>query len=125
MFTVKKVKPLFTGVITTAHTYSEDQKTESGLYTGSKRAGTMNPNQWVISVGPMATGIKEGDIVHINFKRYMKARHVPGQIEDNVQKDDYSVTYEIPSINIDGKEYLFLQNNDIEYIVESIKSAIK
>lgn len=120
-FKIKKVRPMFTSVITTAYTYSEDQKTASGLYTASKRAGTMNPNQWVVAVGPMVTGVKEGDIVHINFRRYEKAQHVPGRIEDNIQKDNFSSTLEIPLIVMDDKQYLFLQNNDIEYVVEEFE----
>lgn len=109
---------MFTGVITTAYVYSEDVRSESGLYLGgTKMAGSMNPYQWVKFVGPMATGIKVGDIVKINFRRYELPSHVPGRIEDNIQKDNYSSTYEIPCIEIDGQQYLNLQNNDIEFVV--------
>lgn len=118
MFKVKEVKPLFTGVITTAHVYSEDVRSESGLYLGTtKMAGAMNPYQWVVEVGPMVTGVKKGDIVKINFKRYMVVQHLKGKIEDNVQKDNLNAAYEIPYIEIDGKNYLWLQNNDLEYVV--------
>lgn len=118
MFTIKKVRPLFTGVITTSHTYSEDVRTDSGLYVGNKLAGTMNPYQTVVAVGPMVKDVKEGDIVCINFDRYAKVKHVPGKIEDNIQKDNMSWTYEIPMIEIDGHKYLSLQNNDLVYVVE-------
>ena len=63
------------------------------------------------------TGLKKGDIVNINFKRYAKVNHVPGAIENNVQSDNMNISYEIPMIDIDGVEYLFLQSNDIEFIV--------
>lgn len=118
MFKIKEVKPLFTGVITTAKVYSEDLRTDAGLYVGDKMAGTLNPYQYVYAVGPMVTGVEKGNIVKINFKRYMIVKHLPGKIgEDNVQKDNMVASYEIPKINIDGVDYLFLQNNDIEYVV--------
>lgn len=119
MFRVKKVKPLFTGIITTARVYSEDIKTDAGIVLGgTKMAGSMNPYQYVVAVGPMVTGIKEGDVVCINFKRYLVPTHLPGKIENNIQKDNMVGSYEIPMITIDGIDYLFLQNNDIEYVVE-------
>jgi hypothetical protein len=119
MFNIKKIRPMFTGVITTAYTFSEDQRTSAGLYTGGKRKGDLNPYQWVVSVGNTVTGLKEGDIVYINFKRYAKAQHIPGSInDDNIQKDNMSITYEIPFIEVDGKTYLRLQNSDIEFVVE-------
>ena len=117
-FKVKKVKPLFTGVITTARTYSEDVKTSSGLFIGNKMAGTMNPYQTIIAVGPMASGLKEGDVVCLNFDRYAKVKHTPGKIEDNIQKDNMSWVYEIPMVEIDGQKCLSIQNNDIVYVVE-------
>ena len=118
MFKILEIKPLFTGVITTAHVYSEDVRSESGLYLGgTKMAGSMNPFQRVVAVGPMASGINVGDIVCINFSRYAVAQHVPGKIEDNIQHDDMSWGYQIPIVEIDGQKYLRLQNNDIEYVV--------
>lgn len=117
MFRIKAVRPLFTGVVTTANRLSENKTTEGGLLLTNKLAGTLNPFQIVVSVGDMVKDVKPGDIVMINFKRYAKAKHVPGGIEDNVQSDNMSIVYEIPHIDIDGKEHLFLQSNDIEYVV--------
>lgn len=117
MFKIKEIKPLFSGVITTARVYSEDLRTSSGLYVGDKMAGTINPYQHVYAVGPMVTGVKAGDIVKLNFKRYLVPRHLPGAIEENIQKDNMVASYEIPKVTIDGVDYLNLQNNDIEYVV--------
>lgn len=118
MFKIKKVKPLFTGVITTAYTYSEDIKTDAGILLGNKLAGTMNPYQRVVAVGPMATGLKEGDVVYINFDRYAVVNHLPGKIEDKVTKDAPQWGYSIPMVIMDGQKYLSIQNNDIVYVVE-------
>ena len=117
MFKIKKVRPLFTGIVTTANKYVGDMKTAGGLIIDTTKMG-LNPFQTVIAVGKMCQDVKEGDVVKLNYKRYVKAKHVPGVIEDNVQSDNMSAVYEIPMINVDGQECLFVQNNDVEYIVE-------
>ena len=112
---------MFNGIVTTARRYVGDTTTRGGLLLDTKKMeGTMNPFQWVVSVSDMVhntTGVKKGDIVNIYFKRYAKVNHVPGAIENNVQSDNMNISYEIPMIDIDGVEYLFLQSNDIEFIV--------
>lgn len=110
---------MFTGVVTTAMRYVGDVKTESGLYMATKMDGQLNFYQRVVAVGDMVKGINEGDIVRINFKRYAVAKHTPGAIDaaENKQFDNMTLTYEIPIIPIDGIDYLFIQSNDIEYIV--------
>ena len=121
MFKIKKVKPLFTGVVTTAQKYIGEITTSGGVILDTTRmAGSLNPYQRVVSVGSTVHGVKEGDIVKLNFKRYAKSKHLPGAIDEaeNKQFDNLSITYEIPMIVIDDVEYLYLQNNDIEYIVE-------
>lgn len=119
-FNIKKVRPLFTGVITTANEIKGEQRTAGGLIIDvSKREGTLNIFQTVVSVGKMVTDVKPGDIVCLNFKRYKAVQHLPGKIgEDNVQTDDMVANYEIPQIIIDGRKHLFVQNNDIEFVVE-------
>lgn len=118
---IKKVRPLFTGVITTANKYVEDATFAGGLIIDSRRlSGSLNPYQRVIAVGSTVHDVKEGEVVKINFKRYAKAKHTPGAIDEveNKQFDNMSITYEIPIVEIDGIEYLYLQVNDIEYVAE-------
>lgn len=117
MFRIKKVKPLFTGVITTARTYVGDVKNAAGIIVNMD--GQLNPYQYVVAVGDTVHSVKEGDIVKLNFNRYVKSKHTPGDIdqENKIQKDDMSLSYELPIINVDDQTYLFMQNNDIEYIV--------
>ena len=121
-FTIKKVRPLFTGVITTAKRYVGMQSAKKGslILDTRKMDGSMNPYQTVYSVGGTVRDIKEGDVVKINFARYAKAKHTPGAIDEaeNIQSDNLSWTYEIPVIIINDIEYLFIQNSDIEYVVE-------
>lgn len=119
MFKIKKVRPLFTGIITTARRYKGDMTTKGGLLVdASKAMGSMNPFQVVVAVGAMTKDVKEGDVVKLNFKRYLVPLQVPGKIENNIQSSKMKATYELPMIDIDGEEHLFLQSNDIEYVVE-------
>lgn len=120
MFNIKAIKPLFTGVVTTAKKYVGELTTGGGLILDTTRmSGSLNPYQTVIAAGDMCKDLKAGDIVKINFKRYAKANHVPGAIDEaqNKQFDNMSITYEIPMVVLDGQECLMLQSNDIEYIV--------
>lgn len=121
-FTIKKVRPLFTGVITTAKRYVGEQYTSKGslILDTRKMDGSMNPYQTVYSVGGTVRDLNPGDVVKINFKRFAKPNHIPGAIDEaeNIQSDNLSITYEIPLIVIDDVEYLFIQDRDIEYVVE-------
>lgn len=120
MFEIKKVRPLFTGIVTTAKRYVGESVIGSGIIDTTKMNGMLNPYQTVISVGSMCKDIQEGNIVKLNFKRYAKAKHAPGAIDaaENKQFDNMSITYELPTIVINGEECLFMQSNDVEYIVE-------
>ncbi len=119
MFKIKKVRPLFTGIITTATRYTGDITTKGGLILdASKALGSINNFQTVVAVGAMTKDIKVGDVVKINYKRYLVPLQVPGKIENNIQSSKMKATYEIPMIDIDGEECLFIQSNDIEYVVE-------
>jgi len=121
-FKIKKVRPLFTGVITTAKTYVGDQHAKVGsvIIDTRKMDGSLNPYQTVIAVGTTVRDIKEGDVVKINTKRYQVVEHVPGAVDEEQNKQTTSMAWnvEVPMIVINDQQYLFLQNNDIEYVVE-------
>ena len=124
MFKIKKVRPLFTNVIVTSQKYVGETKTAGGILLDTTRMdGGLNPYQTVYAVGPMCHDVKEGDVVKINFKRYVKTKHIPGAIDEaeNKQFDNMTLVYEVPMIVIDGVEYLNIQNSDIEYVVEDFE----
>lgn len=121
MFKIKKVRPLFTGIITTAITYKGEMKTAGGiLIDTTKLNGTLNEYQTVVAVGNTVHDVKEGDVVKLSFKRYYVPEHRPGDIDKayNKQSDNLNINISVPMVVIDGTEFLFLQNNDIEYVVE-------
>ena len=121
-FVIKKVRPLFTGVIVTAKKYVGEQAAKKGglIIDTRKMDGRLNPYQTVVSIGSTVRDVKEGDVVKINFSRYALAQHRPGKVDaaENVQDDDVNWVYEIPKITIEDVDYLFIQDRDIEYVVE-------
>lgn len=118
-FRIKAIRPLFTGVVTTAVKYVGDVLTESGLVDLRKKDGELNPYQTVVAVGTTVRDLQPGDIVKINLNRYLVVSHRPGNFdpEQNLTKDSQLIKYQVPMVEMNDKEYLFLQNNDIEYVV--------
>ena len=120
MFKIKKIHPMFTGVVTTAVRYtSEEAVNSSGLIVDTRKfMGAMNNYQTVIAVGPMVKEIKPGDVVCINFDRYAVASQRAGKLEDNIQDHTAEYSYRLPCIDLDGVKCLMIQSNDIEYYMQ-------
>ena len=122
MFKIKKIKPLFDGVVTTAMKYVGDQfeeKSKNLIIDTRKLDGSLNPYQRVIAVGDMVRNVKEGDIIMLNFDRYLSVKHLPGRIEDNIETDKLNASYSIPMVYLEGYgDCLYVHGNDIVYVVE-------
>lgn len=117
MINIKKVRPLFTKIVTTCEKYTEDQKTGSLIDT-RKQAGAVREYQTVVAVGSNPAGIKVGDVVMINPMRYAVMKHENGSLKDGVIKDNPVVGYQLPVIELNGVPHLLLETADIEYIIE-------
>lgn len=121
MMIIKKIKPLFRGIVTTATTYAVDECTEGGLIDPSKRQGTLKEYQTVVTVGTSVTNVKVGDLVHIDIMRFAKMK--PYQPGDGMRsvingKDVSIIGFEIPIIKIDDVNHLYIQETDVDYVVE-------
>lgn len=116
MLKIKKVKPLFNRIITTADKYDNDVKI-GNIIDGSK-SNTIKEYQKVISVGTTIKDIKEGDLVIINPNRYAVRKHQAGSLKDNVITDNPVTHYNFNIMEIDGKQCMLLYDSDIDYIVE-------
>ena len=115
---IKKVKPMFNGLITTMNKYDNDIKVRGTDLIDSSRASTVKEYQTVVAVGPMVRGIEVGDTVFINPKRYAVMKHKPGSLQDGVIKDNPVVGYNFDIVEIDGVEHLYLQDSDIKCVAE-------
>ena len=118
MIKLKKVRPLFTGLVTTMDVYEDYAKTSSGIIDGSKKQGSLKEYQKVVAVGTTVRDIQVGDIVWVNPKRFAVMKHKPGSLQDGVIKDNQVLEYNFDVLEIDGKKHLLLQDRDIEFIVD-------
>ena len=118
MVNVKKIKPLFTRIITTANRYEEDGTLGNGtLLDVNKQEGRYKEYQQVISIGSSVREVKEGDTVLIDPSRYMKRRY-----SDNSLRNDFVenpiVEINIPTVQMDGQDYFLIDIADVVYVME-------
>lgn len=117
MINIKKIQPLFTSVITTMDKYEQDVKV-GNLIDANKQQGCLKEYQRVIAVGDTVKNIKEGDLVHINPIRYAVRQHKEGSLKDGIVTDNPVVSYNFDIVTLDNKDYLLLQDRDINFIIK-------
>ena len=115
--TIKKVKPLFNGVITTMNKYGTEYLKGTTIIDTSI-SDTVKEYQTVVAVGPMVRGIEVGDRVYVNPKRYAVMQHKPGSLQDGVIKDNPVVGYKFDIMEIDGVEHMMIQDGDVKFVAE-------
>ena len=120
MMIIKKIKPMFTGVVTTMKMLEEeDAKVGTlGLIDTSKMKQTIKEIQEVVAVGNNVSGIKEGDLVAVNPIRFAKMKHEEGSLKDGIISDNLVETFEFDILEINGEPHLLLDTRDIKYIIE-------
>lgn len=115
---VKKIKPLYTRIVTTMDTYVEEQITSpSGIIDASKLKRGIKEYQKVICVGTTVRNVKEGDMVCINPDRYAIYKYDKNSIKNDVM-EKVLTGYNFNVVKIDGTDYLMIDEQDIEFIVE-------
>lgn len=123
MIVLKKIKPMFTSVITTMDMYKADIVDANGLIDVTKSAGSLKEYQTVIAIGSSVREMKIGDLVCINPANYGVKKHQEGGMRDGIITDNPVIKYNFKTIDIDGKEFLYLQDRDIEYIIEEYEEV--
>lgn len=120
MLHIKKIKPRYTKLITTADRFEEDY-TQKGIVISAK--GVIKPWQTVIAVGSVVKDIIPGDKVMINYDAYRKKKIDPNSIKNEMTVDNPVVEEHLPYIEMDDKkgntkEYLLLEERDIMFPFE-------
>lgn len=118
---IKKIKPMFQSVITTKERYAIDDVPKGVLIDPRKVQGALKEFQTVVAVGSMVRDVKVGDLVKINPKDYaVYEDYKPGDgmRQEIAGKKKQLIGYDIPTVEIDEVEHLFIQERDIEYVVE-------
>ena len=117
MLKVKKIKPMFTALITTMDKYEKDVKI-GGLIDTTRQQGGLKEYQKVLAVGNSVRDIKVGDIVCVNPARFAVRKHQADSLKDGVVTDNPVTTYNFDVVEMDGKQCLLLQDRDIDFIIE-------
>ena len=117
MLKIKKIRPMFTALITTMNKYEQDMTT-GGLINVTKMQGGLKEYQTVLAVGGSVRDIKVGDLVCVNPTRFAVKKHQAGSLKDGVISDNPVTTYNFDVVEMDGKQCLLLQDRDIDFIIE-------
>lgn len=122
MLKVKKIKPMFTALITTMDKYEQDVTT-GGLINVTKMQGGLKEYQTVLAVGGSVRDIKVGDLVCVNPARFAVKKHQAGSLKDGVITDNPVTKYNFDVVEMDGKQCLLLQDRDIDFIIEDFEEV--
>lgn len=121
---VKKIKPLWTTIITTANKYSLEELEKSGeIIDTTKTEHPLKEYQKVISVGSMVRNLNPGDIIMINPANYADRKYSRDSIKNDIEGMNPITSYNFPMVEIDGESYLRLQENDALYIIEEYEEG--
>lgn len=121
MLKIKKIRPMFTSLITTMNRYEQDKLTDGGLIDTTKQQGTLKEYQTVLAIGDSVRGIKVGDLVCVNPARFAVRKHEKGSMRDGIVTDNPVITYNFDVVEMDDKQCLLLQDRDIEYVIEDFE----
>lgn len=119
MLHIKKIKPLFTSVITTGDKFEEDML--EGSFIVAKK-GDMKLWQKVIAIGSSVRDINVGDMVMINAENFVVKKYSKDSIQNDMDNNPI-LSYKFNWVNIDDEngntqECLLLDNRDILYVFE-------
>ena len=122
MLKVKKIKPMFTSLITTMDKYEQDVKI-GGLIDTTRQQGGLKEYQKVLAIGSSVRDIKVGDVVCVNPARFAVRKHQAGSLKDGIVTDNPVTTYNFDVVEMDGKQCLLLQDRDIDFIIEEYEEV--
>lgn len=120
MMKLKKIKPLFTKILTTANKYEKDQFIPgTDIIDSTKEVLGLKEYQTVISVGNEVSTVKPGDIVVINPNDYAIKKYNKDTTKSSMN-DVYNpvIEYNFNIISVDDKDCLLLKERDVDFIVE-------
>lgn len=123
MINVKKIKPMFTTVITTAEMLEEKDMMVGSIIDVSKAKKTIKEFQKVIAVGPHVNSIQVGDLVCVNPIRFGKPYQKRNSLNQATEEYETMMSYQFDFIEIDGQTCLKLQDRDIDYVVEEYEEV--
>ena len=122
MLKIKKLKPIYTSILTTYNKYSTPETVEgSDIIDPAKAKIMVKEYQKVLEVGNQVRLVKPGDTIVINPMKYAKYKQVLQKNSlrnDTQQYKNEIVGFDFPIVEVNDQEYLLLDERDILYIVE-------
>lgn len=123
IFKIEELKPQFNQIVVTRNLYDE-QRSSSGLILG--KANTIKEYQTVVAIGPRVEGIKPGDVVFINPKRYMMVSHKNGNLDNdkNIIEDEMHAQFAIPTFTVydqpngASRQLMLIGDNDVYFVAK-------
>lgn len=120
MLKLKKITPTFNHILVTKNLRDHDEYDKGVLRFP---AGSTKEWQTVIAVGPTVKNCKEGDLIMVDPTRYAIMKHQDGSLKDGVVADNPAVAYNIPIIMMDDKEYMYLFDTDIQFVINEYEET--
>ena len=119
MLHIKKIKPLFNNLITTAEKFEKDM-IDGNIIMAKK--GDLKTWQRVIAVGSCVRDIEVGDMVMVNMENYAVKKYSKDSIQNDLDNNS-TVRYAFNWVEIDDEkgepqECLLFSDRDIMYVFE-------
>lgn len=114
MLRIDKIKPLFTGIVTTGNRYEEDMRT-GGVIVANK--GDLKAYQTVIAIGSTVRDIAVGDKVMIDLSHFAVMKIDPQSIKKEFDMDKV-VKWNIPWITVGEQDCLLINDRDVKFVFE-------
>lgn len=119
MLHIKKIKPLYSSVITTGERFSKDM-IEGGIIVAKE--GDLKLWQEVLAVGSHVRDIKPGDMVMINAEHFAVKKYSKDSIQNDMDNNPV-VSYKFKWVTIEDSkgnpvECLMIDDRDVEYVFE-------
>lgn len=119
MLHIKKIKPLFTAIVTTGDKFEKDML-DGSLIVAKK--GDLKVWQRVVAVGSSVRDIQVGDMVMINVENFALKRYSKDSLQNDIDNNPV-LGYHFNWVTIeeeDGKpqECLLLNDRDVLYVFE-------
>ena len=119
MLHIRKVKPLYTAIITTGNRFNKDM-TDGSLIVAKK--GDLKTWQTVIAVGTTVRDIKVGDQVMINPANYLVRKFSKDSVQNDMDNNPV-LRYDFNWVTIDDEngnpqDCLLLNDRDVLYVFE-------
>lgn len=113
MINIKRIKPVFNRIVTTADTYSGDTM-QNGIIVHT--SGSLKEFQKVIAVGDSVRAVKPGDLVCVNPSRYAVKKYEENSIRNDLDMNKV-IRYNFTLLELDKVPHLLLFDSDIDYVV--------